>query len=114
RHALSVGFRLGYEPIHFVNRSWGARRRCWVHQAGVDRFHETREVAIEMILLKECHQEAMRTVRVPGADADRAKQYAVLRMPHDELPDAFPEQQQRAVVLLIFTPDERTAEFQRW
>ena len=59
RYALSVPFRLGHEPIRFLNRPWDGLRRCWVHHARVDGFHQRRKIAVEMILLKKRHQEAV-------------------------------------------------------
>ena len=41
------------------------------------------------------------------------KKHTVLRVTHHEPGDAFPQEQKRVVVLLVFDADERTAQFQR-
>jgi len=61
-NASSVPFRLHHEPVRFLNGPWDGRRRCWIHQWPVDGFHKACEIPIEVVLLKECHQETVRDV----------------------------------------------------
>src|ERR1051326_8649229 len=78
----------------------------------VGRRDEPRQRGVEMLPLQEGHQRLARSVRVPRADADRPEQMPVAGMSDEELADPAPEQQQRAVVLLIFLADEGPPEFE--
>src|SRR4051812_30068478 len=65
-----------------------------------------------MVLAEEVGQQPARRVGVPRADADRTKEIPVSRVARDEPADPLPEQQQRAVVLLILDAHERPSELQ--
>ena len=114
RDALPVRFRAGHESVHLIDRFGDCGRRRWIDRTWSDRVHQFREIAIAVIVPEKLHEQAVRGVRVPRADTDRAKQHAVLRMARDELPDGFPQQQKRVVAPLIFGANERSAELEGW
>src|SRR5262245_41413859 len=65
-----------------------------------------------MVLTQELEQHRVRRVGVARADADRAEQEAILRIPAHEGADTAPEEEQRVVVLLIFESNEGSTELQ--
>src|SRR5262249_40759469 len=112
---MAIAFGSGDEAVDLGDRLRDEHRR--IRRRGLPlRIHgvdECRQVGREMVLSQEFHQQAMRAVGVARADADGAEEIPISWMSRDELADALPEQEQRAVVLLISRRHERSSELER-
>src|SRR5260221_1712503 len=87
RHALAANLCLSHESVCLVYRPGNQRRRRRprLHVPWIDRVDQLREIAVEMILQQERHQQAVRAVGIAGADAHRSEKDPVFRMTYDEL-----------------------------
>src|SRR5262245_61085409 len=74
---------------------------------------ELRQLLMEVILLEESYQHCPGSIGVARADTDGAEEHTVTWMPLHEGADSLPEEEQRAVITLVFGANERSAQLER-